>query len=117
MYQNKSTVNIKYVFESSIFTIDLIFSSSISCYSTKFYKRQNFLKDYINVIVFSSPELKAQVSFSDHLLSVVCLSVRLSFRPSVNFSHFHLILQNHWANFNQTWHKSSFGEGDLSFFK
>ena len=27
---------------------------------------------------FSSPELKAQVSFSDHLSSVVCLSVRLS---------------------------------------
>jgi hypothetical protein len=30
---------------------------------------------------FSSPELKAQVSYSDRLLSVVCLSVRLS----VNF--------------------------------
>ena len=30
-----------------------------------------------------------------------CQSVRLS----VNFSHFHLLLQNHWANFNQTWHK------------
>jgi hypothetical protein len=27
--------------------------------------------------IFSSPELKAQVSFSDQLLSVVCLSVRL----------------------------------------
>ena len=37
--------------------------------------------------LFSSPELKAQVSFSDHLSSVVCLSVRqsvrLSVRPSV----------------------------------
>ena len=33
--------------------------------------------------VFSSPELKAQVSFSDHLSSVVCLSVRPSVRPSV----------------------------------
>ena len=31
--------------------------------------------------IFSSPELKAQVSYSDHLLSVVCLSVCLS----VNF--------------------------------
>jgi hypothetical protein len=28
-----------------------------------------------------------------------------------------LLLQNHWANFNQTWHKSSFGEGDSSLFK
>ena len=71
--------------------------------------------------VFSSPELKAQVSFSDHLSSVVCLSVRLSVRLSVclsvNFSHFHLLLQNHWANFNQTWHKVFLGEGDSSLFK
>ena len=29
----------------------------------------------------------------------------------VNFSHFHLLLQNHWANFNQTVHKLSLGEG------
>ena len=49
-----------------------------------------------NFQFFSSPELKAQVSFSDHLSSVVCLSVRLSVclsvclsvRPSVNFSLF-----------------------------
>ena len=114
--------------------------------------------------VFSSPELKAQVSFSDHLSSVVCLSVcppvRSSVCPSVckpfTFSssspeplgqfqpnlaqsilgkgsqvcsnegprHFprgdnyeiakniliklkNLLLQNHCANFNQTWHKAS----------
>ena len=56
--------------------------------------------------LFSSPELKAQVSFSDRLSSVVCLSV--------NFSYFRLLLQNHWANFNQTWHKASLGEGDSS---
>ena len=65
-------------------------------------------------ILFSSPELKAQVSFSDHLSSVVC---RLSVRLSVNFSHFHLLLQNHWANFNQTWHKASLGEVDSSLYK
>ena len=35
----------------------------------------------------SSPELKAQV----------------------NFSHF--LLQNHWANFNQTWHNESLSTG------
>ena len=27
-----------------------------------------------------------------------------------------LLLQNHWANFNQTWHKASLGEGDSSLF-
>ena len=57
--------------------------------------------------LFSSPELKAQVSFSDHLSSVVRLSVHLS----VNFSHFHLLLKNHCANFNQTLHKASLGKG------
>ena len=41
---------------------------------------------------FNSHELKTQVSFSDHLSSVVRLSVHMS----VNFSHFYL--QNHWAN-------------------
>ena len=47
------------------------------------------------------------------LPSSVCLSVR----PSVNFSYFWLLLQNHWANFNQTWHKASLSEWDLIFFK
>ena len=32
----------------------------------------------------------------------ICPSVRLS----VNFSHFHLLRRNHWANFN-LWHKAS----------
>ena len=40
-------------------------------------------------------------------------SVRHCVCPSVNFSHFHLLLQNHWANFNQTWHKASLDEGDV----
>ena len=37
---------------------------------------------------FCSPELKAQVSFSDHLSSVVCLSVR----PSVCLKTFHIFI-------------------------
>ena len=68
---------------------------------------------YRNSIFISSPELKTQVRFSDHLSSVVCPSVHLS----VNFSQFHLLLQNHWANFNQTWHKVALGEGDSSLSK
>ena len=75
--------------------LQLIVPSSIQTFN---------LNDYL----FSSHELKAQVSFSDRLLSVV--------RPSVNFSHFHL-LQNNWANFNQTWHKAPFGKGDANLFK
>ena len=36
------------------------------------------LQNLTSLVVFSSPELKAQVSFSDHLSSVFCLSVRPS---------------------------------------
>ena len=50
-------------------------------------------------------------------LIACCLSVRLSVCPSENFSHFQLLLQNHLANFNQTCHKASVGEGDSSLFK
>lgn len=41
--------------------------------------------------MFISPEVKAQVSYSDYIcdLSVDCLSV--------NFSHFQYLLKNHWA--------------------
>jgi hypothetical protein len=73
----------------------------------------NKKKERIEDLIFSSPELKAQVSYSDRLLSVVRPSVHLS----VNFSHFRLLLQNHLANFNQTWHKSSLREGGSSLFK
>ena len=62
-------------------------------------------------VVYNSPELKAQVGFSDHLSSV-----RLSVCPSVNFLHFRL-LQNQWANINQTWHKASLDKEDSSLFK
>jgi hypothetical protein len=54
---------------------------------------------------FSTPELKAQVSFSNRPLSFVCLSVRLL--------HFRLLLQNRWVNFN----KSSLGKGDSELYK
>ena len=42
-------------------------------------------------------------------------SVYLIVNLSVNFSHFHLLLQNQKANFNQTWHKASLRKGDSSF--
>ena len=67
-------------------------------------------------MLLSSPEPKAQVSFSDNNLSVV--SCCCCFRRRRNlYLHFHLLLQNHWASFNQTWHNSSFGEGDSNLFK
>ena len=41
---------------------------------------------------------------------MLSLAVRLFVRLSVHFSHFRLLLKNHWANFNQTWHKASLSE-------
>jgi hypothetical protein len=62
------------------------------------------------LLVFSSSELKVQVSYSDRPLSV-----RLFVCPSVcKLLHFRLLLHNHWANFNQTWHKLSLSEGILN---
>ena len=42
-----------------------------------FCSEKLWFTSYVGDQVFSSPELKAQMSFSDHLSSVVCLSVRL----------------------------------------
>ena len=42
-------------------------------------------------LIFSSPQLKAQVDFSDPLLTI-CLSVPIS--------HFHFLSKNNWASFN-----------------
>ena len=44
---------------------------------------------------------------------VVCVVVIVV----INFSHFHLLLQNHWVYFNITLHNASMGEGDSSLFK
>ena len=77
---------------------------------------------YANPQVFiNSPELKAQVTFSDHL-SVVRRGCRFFVVigvvvVDVNFLNFHLLLQNHWTNYNQTWHKTSFCKGNSSLLK
>ena len=61
--------------------------------------------------IFSSPEPKARVSYCRPFSSVVR-------RPSsVNFLHFHLLLENAWLDFNQTWQESSLGVGDSKLFK
>ena len=59
--------------------------------------------------VFSSPEPKAQVSYLIKIcpLSVVVVVVVIV----INFSHFRLLLQNHWANFKQLGTKRPFLKG------
>ena len=59
----------------------------------------------------------AHLSLSDQNLSlsvVVVVVVVVVVDVVVNFLNFYLLLQNHWANFNQTWHKASSGEGNSS---
>ena len=63
-----------------------------------------------------SPKAKAGLGVQS-LRPSVRPSVHLTVSPSINFSHFHLLFQNHRDNFNQTWHKASFCEGDSSLFK
>lgn len=83
--------------------LSLLFSD-INMYKLIHMKKPNlwilFVTDCSEVIkFFSSPEVKAaQVSFSHHFLS----GFGLSFCLPVNFLHFQLLLQNHWASFNQT---------------
>ena len=60
---------------------------------------------------FSSPEPKARVSYCRPFSSVVRRA------SSVNFLHFHLLLENAWLDFNQTWQESSLGVGDSKLFK
>ena len=40
---------------------------------------------------------------------IVCRR-RLYVRPFVKFTYYRHLLKNHWANFNQTWHKASLGD-------
>ena len=76
----------------------------------------SYEENAIDCIIFlSSPEPKAQVSFSDQNLSASVVVVVVV--AVVNFSYFHVLLQNHWVNFNQTWRIASLGEGDSSLFK
>jgi hypothetical protein len=55
---------------------------------------------------FKFVQIKGQVLFKGEIITKIGLGHLKIF-----------FLQNHWANFNQTWHKSSLGKGDLSLLK
>ena len=56
--------------------------------------------------------------FLAHLSRRLKWAIAVRFRPSsVNFLHFHLLLENAWLDFNQTWQESSLGVGDSKLFK
>ena len=117
----------------------LCFSLEKTRYSCMILHNLNSIIPVI-LMIFKSPKQKAQVSFSDHNLSFPCgcrcrlftflahlsqrffdqnLSVFVVVVIGVvlNYSHFHHLLQNQWANFSQTLHNASLGEGDSILFK
>ena len=95
----------------------LKFSVSKNAYSMITIDRSYKIPKFCNAILFfSSPELKAHVSFSDHLLYFVHLSVCPSICLLKLFT-FSFFSQNNWANFNQSWHKTTLGDGNSSFFQ
>ena len=55
------------------------------------------LPSLLSRFIFSSPEPKARVSYCHSAPSV------RRRRPSVNFSHFRLLLQNRLMDFDETW--------------
>ena len=66
-----------------------------------------------------------KVTFLAHRSRRLEWAIAVRFRPSsvvrrassVNFLHFHLLLENAWLDFNQTWQESSLGVGDSKLFK
>lgn len=63
--------------------------------------------------LFSLPEPKARVRYSDQNFSISVIVVVVV----VNFSLFHLLLQNHLVNSNQSWHKASLRKVLISLLK
>ena len=64
-------------------------------------------------VLFSSTEPKARVSYCRPFSSVV----RRASSVVRKLLHFHLLLENAWLDFNQTWQESSLGVGDSKLFK
>ena len=59
-----------------------------------------WVSHYISVI-FRAQEPKAPVTYCDHALSGVCLSV---VRRPLDYLHFRLLLQNRLMDFDETWY-------------
>lgn len=64
----------------------------------------------IRVFNFCSPEIKAEVRFTDLKLSGIYLSASLQTLLLFN------LIKNHWANFSRTGHKAS-SDADVQYIK
>ena len=77
------------------------------CQKVLFCYRQAFCRHCCQQKGFSAHlSRRLKVSYCRPFLSV-------AHRPSsINFLHFHLLLENAWLDFNQTWQELSLGVGD-----
>ena len=82
---------------------------------TKLFCCSFFLLNLASIHVLFLAHLSQRLKWA--LLITICPFSVVVVVVVVNFSYFLLLLQNHWANFNQTWHKAFMGKGDSSWFK
>ena len=75
------------------------------------YKRQNATSKTVPI----HPILRYFIVFMIFSSSELLPSVFVRRASSVNFLHFHLLLENAWLDINQTWQESSLGVGDSKF--
>ena len=71
----------------------------------------------LRVFFLTEAEGSSELCWSKFVRHRRCRHCRCSHDDYINFSHFHLLLQNRWVIFNQTWHKESLGEGDSRLFE
>ena len=123
----KSSQTAQYMYKTMTVVASIFFLKTVIQINWKTNFRQGKVGTNVIILkgIFSSPEPKARVSYCRPFSSVVrrpsCVVRRASCvvrRPSsVNFLHFHLLLENAWLDFNQTWQESSLGVGDSKLFK
>ena len=65
---------------------------------------------------FSLLQFLAHLSWKLKWAILIAFCPSSVWRLSVRLLHFRLLLQNRWANCNQSWHKSSLGKGDSDLF-
>ena len=79
--------------------------------------RQSFVVQWPLILLRPSLSFLAHLSRRSKFVRCPVVVVVVVVAVVVNFLRFHLLLQNHWANFSQSWHKSYLGKGNLKLFK
>lgn len=108
-------------FCSTLYTCEKIQFSNYHSLRTTFAFRFSYWNVVLQVwypyTVFSSTKLKAQESFSVHIVFIVRLSVSLSVSVRILFTFQHLRQKNNMPISTQTWHRARLGKGNSKLWK